>query len=299
MSKYWCKCGRVVSKSTNATTTGNRDTADCEGCPYRIPWGPNVWTDSGFKLDVQGYECRMTSHPVDYVSSACGPGGPNDKTVLHVESLDFDFLQTITDWAHESFPGVELSGGFNREHLRGVEFSDGYRVAFYPSANKRGAAAKQQLFHRFFHSDGTRLDMTPEEEKAKVLADIEKGKAAAQSKEKATMKYKEQEEKIVPCTQEQIDRILLHITQGYIFAEPFHKVCREAKDRKAFNKAMLDCEMCNLMFNRDNLYIDKDNTLHCDHDTAGVHFYAGERMSYLPFPGQAVGTSAGIQSLYR
>ncbi len=185
MSKYWCKCGRVVNKSTNAATTGNRDTANCAGCPHLLPYGPTAWdkAKNGFVQDVQGYECRMTDHPLDYTTHISSLGGPNDKTVLHVESLDFDFLDTITEWVHDTFTQGELDGGFRRNTLRGPDYMDGYRVTFYPSQNKKGIAAKQQLFQRFFHPDGTRLDMTPEEEKAKVLADIEKGKAAAQNKE--------------------------------------------------------------------------------------------------------------------
>ena len=37
---YICKCGRRVRKSTNADNTGNRDTENCKGCPYLLPWGP-------------------------------------------------------------------------------------------------------------------------------------------------------------------------------------------------------------------------------------------------------------------
>ena len=33
MTTYYCKCGRQVKKSSNADNTGNRDTADCTGCP--------------------------------------------------------------------------------------------------------------------------------------------------------------------------------------------------------------------------------------------------------------------------
>ncbi len=184
MSKYWCKCGRVVNKSTSAATTGNRDTAGCEGCPHLLPYGPFAWDESkgAFARDVQGYECRTTNHPVDYTTHISSLGGPTDKTVLHIESLDFPFLEAISAWVKETFED-ELTGGFDRDNLRSTDYLDGVRVSFYPSQNKKGVAAKQRLFQRFFHPDGTRLDMTPEKEKAKVLADIEKGKDAAQNKE--------------------------------------------------------------------------------------------------------------------
>ncbi len=208
MTTYHCKCGRVVKKSTKASTTGNRDTGDCVGCPYLLPYGPNEWSEDqkSFVQKVAGYECRMTDHPVDYASHASSCGGPNDKTVLHVESLDFDFLDTITEWVHEEFKADELTGGFNREALRAPEYMDGYRMTFYPAQNKKGIEAKQRLFRRFFHPDGTRLDMNPEEEKAKILADIEDGKTVQRKEPKMNKAYeKNPHDKPQECTAEEIE----------------------------------------------------------------------------------------------
>lgn len=53
---------------------------------------------------------------------------------------------------------------------------------------KKGIAAKAALLHQFFDASGARLDMTPEEEKAYVLAAIEAGKAKAQER-KENMDY--------------------------------------------------------------------------------------------------------------
>ena len=61
-TKYICKCGRVVEKSTTADNTGNRDTAGCEGCPYLLPWGPDEYVaGQEFVKNVKGHECRMVA----------------------------------------------------------------------------------------------------------------------------------------------------------------------------------------------------------------------------------------------
>lgn len=58
--------------------------------------------------------------------------------------------------------------------------------------NKKGIAAKAALLHQFFDASGARLDTTPEEEKAIVLAAIEAGKAKASGKEKDMQVYTNQ-----------------------------------------------------------------------------------------------------------
>ena len=93
---YICKCGRRVRKSTNADNTGNRDTAGCRGCPYLLPWGPTQWdaTRHAMVTDVKGYECRM-SPSLDYATYY--QGGGEDKCVLHIYSLDYDFLDRLPE----------------------------------------------------------------------------------------------------------------------------------------------------------------------------------------------------------
>ena len=134
MTKYICKCGRVVAKSTKADNTGNRDTAGCEGCPYLLPWGPFMYKEGqGVSKDVQGYECRM-SPTLDYTTYYQGNG--TDKCVLHIYSLDYDFLTRVSDWIRNTFPGDELSGRFSRDTIRAVEFIGGlYRHSVYPMQN--------------------------------------------------------------------------------------------------------------------------------------------------------------------
>lgn len=188
MTTYICKCGREVKKSTNADNTGNRDTANCKGCPYLLPWGPFEFVKSqGFVRNVKGYECRM-SKDIEYATHFCG--SIDDKCSCYIASLDFDFLTRVSNWIKETYPGGELNGSFFTDDIRAVEYvSNGrYRMSIGCAQNKKGIAAKAALLHQFFDESGARLDMTPEEEKAHILAAIEAGKAKAQER-KESMEY--------------------------------------------------------------------------------------------------------------
>ena len=188
MARYICKCGRVVNKSTNADNTGNRNTDGCEGCPYLLPWGPTQWDNTRHAVvtEVKGYECRM-SPSLEYATYYQGNG--TDKCVLHIYSLDYDFLERLSTWVAEQFPEKEISCSFDRSKIRATEFVGGlYGISVYPMQNKRGIAAKAALLHQFFDNNGARLDMTPEQEKAHILAAIEAGKAVYQRK-KENMEY--------------------------------------------------------------------------------------------------------------
>lgn len=190
MTKYICKCGRMVTKSTNADNTGNRDTAGCEGCPYLLPWGPVVWDEHQkvYALDVKGQECRM-SPVIEYTTTYHGRA--DDKCSLHIVSLDLDFLDEVQAWIYDHAADT-LTAGFSRGSMRGIEFSNKgrYSLSVLCAQNKRGIAAKASLLAEFFGPDKHRLDITPKEEKAHILAAIEAGKARAQRKEK-TMIYKD------------------------------------------------------------------------------------------------------------
>lgn len=185
---YICKCGRQVRKSTNADNTGNRDTTGCKGCPYLLPWGPMEWTGKSFEQNVKGHECRMSpeiSYATDYSGSA------DDKCTLKIHSLDLDFLEDVQAWIDEYADG-QLSGRFSRDTIRGTDYCNKGRYSWSISCaqNKKGMAAKAALIERFFDPDGHRLDTTPEEEKAIVLAAIEAGKAKVKTQErKKTMDY--------------------------------------------------------------------------------------------------------------
>ena len=190
MTRYICKCGRVVQKSTNADNTGNRETDGCEGCPYLLPWGPTKWDDTrhAIVVDVKGYECRM-SKDLEYSTRFCG--SITDKCSCYIASLDFDFLAHVSEWIEETYPDRELCGHFSINTIRAVEYvSNGrYRMSIVCAQNKKGIAAKAALMHRFFDENGARIDMTPEEEKTHILAVIDAGKARVQKGKEKNVKY--------------------------------------------------------------------------------------------------------------
>lgn len=189
MNRYLCKCGRAVNKSTNADNTGNRETEGCEGCPYLMPWGPTEWdhTQHAMVTDVKGYECRM-SPTLEYRTEL--RGHLDDKTTIRITSLDFDFLECVSDWVKEHYPNGELSGGFSRDRIRPAEYVDKgrYRYTLACSQNKKGIAAKRALWAEFFDETFHRKDMDADAEKQKILRDIEQGKAAAHKDAAATDK---------------------------------------------------------------------------------------------------------------
>lgn len=180
MTTYICKCGQRVQKSSNADNTGNRLEGygpghECYGCPYAMPWGGNKWDKAAkrFVQDIKGYECR-TSRTLSYDSHFIG--STEDKCTCSVVSLDFDFLEHISAWVKDTFPLGELTGGFSRDEIRPTDYSHNgrYCCTFVCASNKKGIAAKAALFARFFDPDGSRKDMTPQQEMEKILADIRK-----------------------------------------------------------------------------------------------------------------------------
>ncbi len=185
MTTYICKCGRRVQKSSNADNTGNRLKGyvpghECYGCPYVLSWGTYVWNEEAKNLErkTKGYECRM-SKTLSYASQFIG--STKDKCTCSVVSLDFDFLEQISAWVKETFTLGELTGYFSRDAIRATDYRfDGcYQYTLCCAGNKSGVAAKAALFGQFFNPDGSRKDMTPQQEMEKVLADIKKAKEAA------------------------------------------------------------------------------------------------------------------------
>lgn len=128
--------------------------------------------------DVKGYECRM-SPTLEYRTEL--RGHLDDKMTIRITSLDFDFLECVSDWVKEHYPNGELSGGFSRDRIRPAEYVDEgrYRYTLACSQNKKGIAAKRALWAEFFDETFHRKDMDADAEKAKILRDIERGKAAA------------------------------------------------------------------------------------------------------------------------
>ena len=181
MTTYICKCGRRVKKSTDASTTGKRLSGyapghECWGCPYAMPYGDFQWDESARTVsrETRGYECRM-SKTLTYASEFAG--SVKDKCTCRVHSLDFDFLSQVSAWIKDTYPGREIFGSFSKD-IRASDYgSDGrYCLTITCTQNLKGVAAKRELFGQFFNPDGSRKDMTPQQEMEKILADIKKAK---------------------------------------------------------------------------------------------------------------------------
>lgn len=181
MTTYICKCGRRVKKSTDAATTGNRladygPGHECFGCPYATPYGGFQWDESAGTVsrETRGYECRM-SKTLTYASEFAG--SIKDKCTCRVHSLDFDFLSQVSAWIKDTYPDREIFGSFSKD-IRASDYgSDGrYCLTITCTQNLKGVAAKRELFGQFFNPDGSRKDMTPQQEMEKILADIKKAK---------------------------------------------------------------------------------------------------------------------------
>lgn len=181
MTTYICKCGRRVKKSTDASTTGIRLSGyapghECWGCPYAMPYGNYQWDESARTVsrETQGYECRM-SKTLTYASEFAG--SIKDKCTCRVHSLDFDFLSQVSSWIKDTYPDREIFGSFSKD-IRASDYgSDGrYCLTITCTQNLKGVAAKRELLDQFFTPNGSRKDMTPQQEMEKILADIKKAK---------------------------------------------------------------------------------------------------------------------------
>lgn len=179
MTTYICKCGRRVKKSTDASTTGNLLSGyapghECWGCPYAMPYGNYQWDESARTVsrETQGYECRM-SKTLTYASEFAG--SIKDKCTCRVHSLDFDFLSQVSSWIKDTYPDREIFGSFSKD-IRASDYgSDGrYCLTITCTQNLKGVAAKRELLDQFFTPNGSRKDMTPQQEMEKILADIRK-----------------------------------------------------------------------------------------------------------------------------
>lgn len=181
MTTYICKCGRRVKKSTDTSTTGNRLSGyapghECWGCPYAMPYGNFQWDESAktVAMETRGYECRM-SKTLTYASEFSG--SIKDKCTCRVHSLDFDFLSQVSAWIKDAYPDREIFGSFSKD-IRASDYgSDGrYCLTITCAQNLKGVAAKRELLGQFFTPNGSRKDMTPQQEMEKILADIKKAK---------------------------------------------------------------------------------------------------------------------------
>nr|DAW66880.1 MAG TPA: DivIVA protein [Caudoviricetes sp.] len=141
-----------------------------------MPYGDFQWDESARTVsrETRGYECRM-SKTLTYASEFAG--SIKDKCTCRVHSLDFDFLSQVSTWIKDTYPDREIFGSFSKD-IRASDYgSDGrYCLTITCIQNLKGVAAKRELFGQFFTPDGSRKDMTPQQEMEKILADIKKAK---------------------------------------------------------------------------------------------------------------------------
>jgi hypothetical protein len=141
-----------------------------------MPYGNYQWDESARTVsrETQGYECRM-SKTLTYASEFAG--SIKDKCTCRVHSLDFDFLSQVSSWIKDSYPDREIFGSFSKD-IRASDYgSDGrYCLTITCTQNLKGVAAKRELLDQFFTPNGSRKDMTPQQEMEKILADIKKAK---------------------------------------------------------------------------------------------------------------------------
>ena len=129
-------------------------------------------------------------------------GSIKDKCTCRVHSLEFDFLSQVSAWIKDTYPDREIFGSFSKD-IRASDYgSDGrYCLTITCTQNLKGVAAKRELLGQFFTPNGSRKDMTPQQEMEKILADIKKAKeifsctpaqtadAAATTKESAAQSF--------------------------------------------------------------------------------------------------------------
>ena len=141
-----------------------------------MPYGNYQWDESARTVsrETQGYECRM-SKTLTYASEFAG--SIKDKCTCRVHSLDFDFLSQVSSWIKDTYPDREIFGSFSKD-IRASDYgSDGrYCLTITCTQNLKGVAAKRELLGQFFTPNGSRKDMTPQQEMEKILADIKKAK---------------------------------------------------------------------------------------------------------------------------
>lgn len=186
MTTYYCKCGKTFSKNTTASTTGNRmpdygPQHECWGCPFVKP--VSTWDRMTDEHPAQNYECRGCKNTPFYGTDAncCD----SKASTLHVLSLDFDFIRSMTDYYNSL--GIEDP---IEPPLPGMDDSHGQLpFSFCFPQNLKGEEAKQKLISEFFlpvQDEGSyrkqyvRKDISPCAEQYQLYDKIEKAKEAAQ-----------------------------------------------------------------------------------------------------------------------
>lgn len=190
---YHCPCDHTFTKSSTAETTGYRLTDygpghECFGCPFVLEL-TDGW---GEARKIVGHECRAQKldpkSPEESISYQTWAwfNFTNYNTAM-VYTLDFPWLMEFIRFYRglegaDYLPEEEKTPAELEQYYRGASLSLGRRVySFGFTKNKKGLAAKTKLFQRFFDDSGIAKDTHgPEEDKEKILKQIETAKAVAQ-----------------------------------------------------------------------------------------------------------------------
>ena len=80
----------------------------------------------------------------------------------------YDFLSQVSAWIKDTYPDREIFGSFSKD-IRASDYgSDGrYCLTITCTQNLKGVAAKRELLDQFFTPNGSRKDMTPQQEMEK------------------------------------------------------------------------------------------------------------------------------------
>ncbi len=204
MNTYYCKCGLKQDVSASGATTALKDpdrlypnqlraygeTGDltCTGCPYICQ--RRSWKDG---KAVVTYEARMSKRsPI--LHTGAGKYTLTDNTVGKIYTLDMDFARRIKE-AEKEIDGLMPDRSWDNPMYQVSQYHDDGRLTLTinPEGGKRGIAAKKQLFEMFFTPYGRRKDLTPEEEKEKILRTIVEARRQAQGKGNECMSYKSED----------------------------------------------------------------------------------------------------------
>lgn len=199
---YHCVCDRTFTKSSTAETTGYRLTDygpghECFGCPFVLEL-TDGW---GEARKIVGHECRAQKldpkspeESISYQTGAWFNFANYNRTLIY--TLDFPWLMEFIRF----YRGLEGAGNLPEEektpeeleqYYRGAGLSLGRRVySFGFTKNKKGLAAKEALFQKFFDESGiAKNTLGPARDKQTIIGRItvHKAMAKARAKEEASV----------------------------------------------------------------------------------------------------------------
>ena len=204
MNTYYCKCGMKVQSSANGETTalkeperyypnqlhayGETPDLSCKGCPYICISRTYKGTGS-----VDTPVARLSKHPT-VLTTGLGKFSLTDNTVGKIYTLDWDLARRIKD-AEKEIDGLLPDNYWDSPAYQASQYhGDGrFTLTINPEGGKKGIAAKQKLYDMFFYPDGSRKDLTPEQEKEKILRGIVTSRQAAQGKGACKVSFKSED----------------------------------------------------------------------------------------------------------